>query len=143
MARAAAGMGVAAEFSSSAVKASSLGSHSLDGNAMQRPLQFLAVNLGRSSSTTSRLMCLAPSALYYPSKLSNSSPYRSSGFLQLGLSVWQGSATRRVQQVCGVPARAESGNDLESWIKEKNSTEPVVVYSKSWCPYVFSSALCS
>lgn len=132
MARAAAGMGVAAEFSRSVAKASLLGSHTLVGNVT---LPFLAVNFGRNIRTTSRLMCLAPSALYYPSKVSNSSPYRSSGYLQLGLSVWQGSRTRHAQQVCGVAARAESGNDVEAWVRETNSREPVVVYSKSWCPY--------
>lgn len=110
MARAVAGMGVAAELSTKA--------------------PFLATaNLGLSSNSTARLMCLAPSALYSL----NSSPYRPAGYLQLGLSVWKRSSTTRVATAATAP-RAESGKDLESSIKETTSKEPVVVYSKSWCP---------
>ena len=133
-ARAAAGM------SSSAVKAPliapSVASHSFD-----RPLALpliRAANLG--SPGASRLQCLAPSALYRPSNSPtrlNSALSRSSGFPQLGISVWQESA--RQQRMC-VVARgmaAGAGSDLESWINETISKEPVVVYSKTYCPYVF------
>lgn len=144
MARAA-GMGIAAELSSSALKAS-VASHTLEGNAVQRPLQLpllLTANLRRSSST-SRLPCLAPPALYSnPSKFStplNFSSYRASEYQSLGLSALgiRSFPTRhnRQQQVRGVARAMAAENDLEAWIKETNSKEPVVVYSKSWCPYV-------
>ncbi|KAG0555065.1 hypothetical protein KC19_12G141700 [Ceratodon purpureus] len=126
MARVAAGM---------STKASSLASHRLEGS--YRPLSvpvLLATNLCTPGRTTSRLQCLAPAALYGR----NSALSRPSGIVQLGFSVLQGSGRQQQQQRGYGVARsmaAGAGSDLESSIKETISKEPVVVYSKTYCPY--------
>lgn len=153
MARAA-GIGVAAGVSTSAALASllvpSVASHSLDGSvqrAQLRPLHLrflLSANCCLSRQRMSKLQSFAPSGLYSPSDSPaylNSALSRTSGPLQLGLSFSQGSARPEInRQVCGAARgmAAGSGSDLELWIKKKNSSEPVVVYSKTYCPYVLS-----
>lgn len=131
MARAAAagGLGVATGLSSSrpSLTVPSVASHSY------RP--FASPLLVASS----RLQSLAPAALYSSSALPtplNSAGVRS-GFLQLGLSVLHGSPPVRQQRVCGAARgmAAGSGSDLVSSIKKTISEEPVVVYSKTYCPY--------
>uniref|UniRef100_A0A7I4FNC6 Glutaredoxin domain-containing protein n=1 Tax=Physcomitrium patens TaxID=3218 RepID=A0A7I4FNC6_PHYPA len=150
MARAA-GIGVAAGVSTSAALASllvpSVASHSLDGSvqrAQLRPLHLrflLSANCCLSRQRMSKLQSFAPSGLYSPSDSPaylNSALSRTSGPLQLGLSFSQGSARPEInRQVCGAARgmAAGSGSDLELWIKKKNSSEPVVVYSKTYCPY--------
>jgi glutaredoxin len=93
---------------------------SIDSSYFSLPV-LLASNL----RSPSRLQSLAPSALYGAS----SSFARPSGLLQLGFS-----GRQQQQRACGV-ARGMAGSDLESWVKKTNAKEPVVVYSKTWCPY--------
>lgn len=96
----------------------------------QRPLNL-------RESHCSKLQTLAPASLYAASFSSAFS--RSARCVQLGASVLGGFGRpeRRpfgVGVARGMAAGTES--DMESWIKKTNSSEPVVVWSKSYCPYV-------
>ena len=130
MARTGAGLGLGMGVATSSATASCLPDMSLRLCWRQRPLNLRA-------SHCSKLQTLAPASLYSASFSSAFS--RSARCVQLGASVLGGLGRpeRRpfgVGVARGMAAGTES--DLESWIKKTNSSEPVVVWSKSYCPYV-------
>ncbi|KAH8950056.1 hypothetical protein BDL97_10G064000 [Sphagnum fallax] len=129
--------------------------HIPDGFPVYKPKHgsgFLRAQLLLQVQRPSRVIALvAPSALYCRSLSSSYSVQapRSAGCLRLGLSNLHGFGWRRSPQeprLAGGDSfetqassprcmAASIEKDLEKWIKETNSSEPVVVWSKTYCPY--------
>jgi glutaredoxin 3 len=131
----------------------SVSCYSPDGLVLHRPKHvpaFLRSQfLTRIQRPSSRVLALAPSALYYPS-LSSSFCVRmprSAPCLRLGLAVLhgfglpaaaQGRLPRDSVEAAGASTRcmaASTEKDLETWIRKTNSSQPIVVWSKTYCPY--------
>lgn len=127
---------------------SSMSCHSPDGNVLHslkyRSQNFptgLCPNFLPPTQRSSRISSLAPSSLYSPSISSSffSSLPSSAGCLQLGFSILLRFGLRgpqRQERRCGIARGMAAGSekDLETWIKKTNSSEPIVVWSKSYCP---------
>lgn len=130
----------------------SVSCYSPDGLVLHRPKHvpaFLRSQfLPRIQRPSSRVLALAPSALYYPS-LSSSFCVRmpqSAACLRLGLAVLhgfglpaaaQGRLPRDSVEAAGASTRcmaASTEKDLETWIRKTNSSQPIVVWSKTYCP---------
>ncbi len=130
----------------------SVSCYSPDGLVLHRPKHvpaFLRSQfLTRIQRPSSRVLALAPSALYYPS-LSSSFCVRmprSAACLRLGLAVLhgfglpaaaQGRLPRDSAEAAGASTRcmaASTEKDLETWIRKTNSSQPIVVWSKTYCP---------
>lgn len=130
----------------------SVSCYSPDGLVFHRPKHvpaFLRSQfLPRIQRPSSRVLALAPSALYYPS-LSSSFCVRmpqSAACLRLGLAVLhgfglpaaaQGRLPRDSVEAAGASTRcmaASTEKDLETWIRKTNSSQPIVVWSKTYCP---------
>jgi hypothetical protein len=128
--------------------------HIPDGFPVYKPKHgsgFLRAQLLLQMQRPSRVIALvAPSALYCRSLSSSYSVQkpRSAGCLRVGLSILHGFELRRSPQerrLAGGDSfetqassprcmAASTEKDLEKWIKKTNSSEPVVVWSKTYCP---------
>jgi hypothetical protein len=128
--------------------------HIPDGFTVYKPKHgsgFLRAQLLLQVQRPSRVIALvAPSALYCRSLSSSYSVQTppSTGCLRLGLSNLHSFGWRRsppeprlaggdsfeTQASSPRCMAASIEKDLEKWIKETNSSEPVVVWSKTYCP---------